>query len=78
MHQKNKRYKTLIEAFEDAAKADTGIEILFNKQNEVYLQDVIEIEKQVYERIKQQYIKQHPLPDDSNFVECYRIRAGVS
>lgn len=38
---------------------------------------VIEIEKQAYERferIQTEHLKQHPLPDDGNFVECYRIR----
>ena len=41
------------------------------------MKHVIEIEKQAYERferIQTEYLKQHPLPVDGNFMECYRIR----
>ncbi len=41
------------------------------------MKHVIEIEKQAYEcfeKIKQQYLERHPLPDDGNFMDSYRIR----
>ena len=41
------------------------------------MKHVIEIEKQAYERfemIQKEYLKQHPLPIDGNFVERYKIR----
>ncbi|WP_202711083.1 TnpV protein [Sporosalibacterium faouarense] len=41
------------------------------------MKHVIEIEKQAYERferIQQEYLREHPLPADGNFVESYKIR----
>ncbi|WP_432401922.1 TnpV protein [Wukongibacter sp. M2B1] len=41
------------------------------------MKHIIEIEKQAYERferIQQEYLREHLLPDDGNFVESYRIR----
>ena len=41
------------------------------------MRHVIEIEKQAYkrfERIQKEYLKQHPLPIDGNFMESYKVR----
>ena len=41
------------------------------------MKHVIEIEKRAYERferIQQEYLREHPVPADGNFMESYRIR----